>query len=248
MEEINQAGGIGYHAEFSTNTPVFPVKHFFNNDATSDLCCPRNSDIDLSHASRNIGHSKESQYHDAVQSHQSNIKSHSKLRYQQHEHLVEQNWNTHERRKDHSSGSSSIHKSSSYNHDRHERKHGNAFSTGCEYKRSDSGYFSRFTYHSSQSTKTSKSSRTKYDNTSRDRSTEKRTYETHLSEAAKQDAFEDRYNPSVSYDDYDTSYADVSPSEKNCSSDKFYNSRDEKYHHEQWRDYRSSRMHSKDRK
>lgn len=247
MEEINQAGGIGYHAEFSTNTPVFPVKHFSNNDATSDLCSPRNSDIDLSDASRNISHNKESQYHDAAQSHQSNIKSHSKLRYQQHEHWVEQNRNTRERRKDHSFGSSSTHKSSC-NHDRHERKHGNAFSTGRENKQSYSGYFSRFTDHSSQSTKTSKSSSTKYANTSRDRSTEKRTYETHLSEAVKQDAFDDRYDPSISYDDYDTSYADVSPSRKYCSSDKFYNSRDEKYHQEHRRNYSSSRMHSKDHK
>ncbi|KAG6525475.1 hypothetical protein ZIOFF_015431 [Zingiber officinale] len=249
MEEINQAGGIGYHAEFSTNTPVFPVKQFSNNDATSDLCSPRNSDIDMSGASRNISRNKESQYPDATQSHQPNIKSHTKLRYQQHEHWVEQNRNTRERQKDHRSGSSSIQKSfSSANHDRHERKHGNAFSTGCEYKRSDSGYFSRFTDQSSQSTKNSKSSSTKYDDTSRDRSTEKRTYETHLSEAAKQDAFDDRYNPSVSYDDYDTSYVDVSPSKKYCSSDKFYNSRDEKYHHEPRRNYSSSRMHSKDHK
>ncbi|RZR84697.1 hypothetical protein BHM03_00011577 [Ensete ventricosum] len=227
--------------------PIFPVNHDSQNDAISDLCKLQSSDLDDPDARRNTRH-KESLDGDAIQSHRSNVnkdflKSHSKLKYEQHEHLEDQDKYTHERWKSYGSSSSSFHKSSASSRDRiaHEKEHGAAVPPSSKYDSMNSGYFSRSRDHINQSTLTSKSSRREYDYISRDKSKERdRTFRPHRSKSVTQDTFEDRYNPSDSYDDYHATYSNVSADSTYFSSDKVYNPREDgKYNHEQCSQRRS---------
>ncbi|CAL9085148.1 unnamed protein product [Musa acuminata var. zebrina] len=251
MEEIKQAGGIGCNVKLSADAAIFPVNHDSQNDAISDLCKLQTSDLDDPDARRNTRH-KESLDGDAIHSHRSNVnkdflKSHSKLKYEQHEHWEDQDKSMHERWKNYGSSSSSSHKSLASSRDRiaHEKEHGAAVPPSSKYDSMNSGYFSRSRDHINQSTLTSKSSRREYDHISQDKSKERdRTFGRHRSESVTQDTFEDRYNPSDSYDDYHATYSNVSADSTYYSSGKVYNPREDgKYNHEQ-----RSRRRSKDYK
>ncbi|XP_072979615.1 U11/U12 small nuclear ribonucleoprotein 48 kDa protein isoform X1 [Typha angustifolia] len=253
MEEIKQAGGIGCHVKIAEDIAPKPFKYNYERDNISDIHELRDGRYDPFDTVRSSpGYSKSI---NAVVSKRDTSENHDmprslwKSRYDHCEHQEEHDRNEPEGRKIYTSRSSISHRSYSHTYEQDTHKEQNKVTTlRSRHERSDSDSHSRSEDHKSRSSLTPKSYKKGYSYASRGENEEKaRACESHRSESVTQSAFEDRYNPTGSYDEYDSSYDSSSVGSYCVRSHKSDNLRkNEIYSDELRRTDNSTRRHKRD--